>query len=212
MLNHLFGLIFHPRQQWQAIGNLSDEGLKKNLPYALVLAIFPAVAWYFGTTQVGWEIGSSTIGMSGADGVEEGSLIRVADNTALSLAGAFYVAMVIAVAAIGYFIHWMAHTYGATSNPIKGIVIAGFTATPIFIAGIAGIYPIFWFDLILGTSAIAYAVYLLYLGIPIVMDIPQERGFLFASAIVAVALVMIIVVMGVTVIFWEFVAEPEFIR
>ncbi|MGI1678462.1 MAG: YIP1 family protein [Cellvibrionaceae bacterium] len=201
MLNHLFGLIFNPRQQWQTIGNLPDEGLKKNLPYALVLAIFPAVAWYFGTTQAGWQIGNG-----------EDSFVRVAEDTALSLAGAFYVAMVIAVAAIGYFIHWMAHTYGAKSSPIKGIVIAGFTATPIFVAGIAGIYPIFWFDLILGTAAIAYAVYLLYLGIPIVMDIPQERGFLFASAIVAVALVMVTVVMGVTVIFWEFVSEPEFVR
>ncbi|MGH1469755.1 MAG: Yip1 family protein [Cellvibrionaceae bacterium] len=201
MLNHLFGLIFNPRQQWQTISDLPDEGLKKNLPYALVLAIFPAVAWYFGTTQTGWQIGSG-----------DDSLIRVAESTALSLAGAFYVAMVMAVAAIGYFIHWMAHTYGAKSNPIKGIVIAGFTATPIFVAGIAGIYPIFWFDLILGTAAITYAVYLLYLGIPIVMDIPQERGFLFASAIVAVALVMVIVVMGVTVIFWEFISEPEFVR
>ncbi len=200
MLNHLFGLIFNPRQQWQTIGNLPDEALKKNLPYALVLAVFPAIAWYFGTTAIGWKIGNS------------GAPVTVAEDTALSLAGAFYVAMVIGVAGIGYFIHWMSHTYGAKSNPIKGIVIAGFTATPIFLAGIAGIYPVFWFDLILGTAAISYAAYLLYLGIPIVMDIPQERGFLFASAIVAVALVMVTVVMGVTVIFWEFVSEPEFVR
>ncbi|GAB1256825.1 Yip1 family protein [Aurantivibrio plasticivorans] len=200
MLNHMFGLIFSPRSQWQAISNLPEESFKRNLPYALVLAIFPAVAWYFGTTQTGWNIGA------------EGSSITISESSAMSLAGAFYIAMVLSVAGVGYFIHWMAHTYGAASNPVKGIVIAGFTATPIFVAGIAGIYPILWLDVVLGTAAVAYAVYLLYVGIPIVMGIPADRGFLFASAIVAVALVILIAVMGVTVIFWEFISEPEFQR
>ncbi|GAB1265006.1 Yip1 family protein [Aurantivibrio infirmus] len=200
MLNHLFGLLFNPRHTWQVIGDLPDESLKKNLPYAMVLAVFPALAWYIGTTQTGWNLG-----------VDDDS-IRISSESALSLAGGFYLAMVLGVTGIGYFIHWMAHTYGAASNPIKGIVIAGYTATPVLLAGIAGIYPIFWFDIILGTLAVAYAVYHLYIGIPIVMHIPQERGFLFASAIVAVALVIVIAVMGGTVIFWEFISAPEFIR
>jgi len=199
-MNYLIGLLIHPRQTWKDIGALSDERLKRYLPYAIVLAVFPAVAWYFGTTRVGWALSG------------ENPTIRITRESALSLAGAFYVTMVIAVAVIGYFIHWMAHTYGAKSDPIKGIVIASFTATPIFVAGIAGVYPVLWFDILLGTAAVGYAVYLLYLGIPIVMNIPPERGFLFASAVVAVALVIAIAVMGGTVIFWEFIAAPVFDR
>ena len=38
-----------------------------------------------------------------------------------------------------------------------------------------------------GTAAAAYPLYLLYIGIPIVYDIPKERGFMFASATVAVS-------------------------
>jgi hypothetical protein len=45
---------------------------------------------------------------------------------------------------------------------------------------------VLWIDLIIGVVAISWAVYLMYLGIPIVMNIPQERGFLFSSAILAI--------------------------
>jgi hypothetical protein len=50
----------------------------------------------------------------------------------------------------------------------------------------------------------------LYLGIPIVMQIPKERGFLFSSAVLAVCLVIIIVIMVGSVILWDFGAAPRF--
>lgn len=200
MLSNLFGFLFRPHHQWQVVGTMAEKQLNRNLPYTLILAALPAIAWYLGTTRVGW-------GISGED-----SNIRISTDSALSLAGAFYVTMVISVSIIGFFIHWMSHTYGAKSSPMKGVIIAGFVATPVFVAGIAGAYPVLWFDLILATAAICYAVYLLYIGIPIAMDIPKDRGFLFASAVVAVAMVICISIMGVTVIFWEFIAAPEFIR
>lgn len=197
MLNHALGLLLQPRRQWQQIGSLSEKNLRRQIPYAIVLALLPALAWYFGTTKVGWSIGG-------------GEPVRITRESALSLAAVFYCTMVLAVVAIGYFIHWMAKTYGASSYPMKGMVIAGFTATPIFIAGAAGFYPLLWLDILLATLAVAYAVYLLYLGIPIMMGVSEERGFLFASAIVTVSMVMVVIVMVGTVLFWSYVSAPVF--
>lgn len=53
-------------------------------------------------------------------------------------------------------------------------------------------------------------VYLLYISVPIVMRIPSERGFLFASAMVAVGLVGFAALLAVTVILWEMGAMPVF--
>ncbi|HEY8569315.1 Yip1 family protein [Microbulbifer sp.] len=198
MLNHLYGLMVQPRRQWQEIAGLSEKGLNRQIPYVIVLALLPALCWYFGTTEIGWNIGSG------------GQVRTLTSNSALSLVAVFYVTMILAVIAVGYFIHWMAKTYGAQTNPMKGMVIAGFTATPIFIAGAAGLYPVLWLDILLATLAVAYAVYLLYVGIPIVMNVSEERGFLFASAVVTVCLVMAVVVMVSTVLFWSFVAAPVF--
>ncbi|GAA5524177.1 inner membrane protein YohC [Microbulbifer aestuariivivens] len=197
MLSHMFGLLVQPRRQWQQIGNLSEKNLRRQIPYVIVLALLPALAWYFGTTEVGWSIG-------------DGNTRRITHESALSLVAVFYVTMVIAVMAIGYFIHWMAKTYGAKTYPMKGMVIAGFTATPIFLAGVAGFYPVLWLDILLATLAVAYAIYLLYMGIPIVMGVSEERGFLFASAIVTASLVVAVMVMVGTVLFWSFVTAPVF--
>ena len=64
--------------------------------------------------------------------------------------------------------------------------------------------------MILGCAAAGYAIYLLYIGVPIVMRIPAERGFLFASAMVGVGLVGCATLLGVTVILWEMGAMPVF--
>ena len=61
-----------------------------------------------------------------------------------------------------------------------------------------------------GTAAAAYPLYLLYIGIPIVYDIPKERGFMFASATVAVGLVLMVALLGATVSLWEMGAMPVF--
>lgn len=86
------------------------------------------------------------------------------------------------------------------------------TAAPLFVAGVAGVYPVFWFGILLGSAVVAYAVYLLYSGIPIVMNIRPARGFLFAGAVVAVGLAIAIAVMGATVVFWELISAPVFER
>ncbi|WP_295798541.1 Yip1 family protein [uncultured Microbulbifer sp.] len=198
MLNHLYGLMVQPRRQWQDIAGLSEKNINRQIPYVIILAFLPALAWYFGTTEIGWSIG-------GSDQVR-----TLTSQSALSLVAVFYITMILAVIAVGFFIHWMAKTYGAKSHPMKGMVIAGFTATPIFIAGVAGLYPVLWLDILLATTAVAYSVYLLYLGIPIVLNVSEERGFLFASAVVTVCLVMAVVVMVATVLFWSYVAAPVF--
>ena len=42
------------------------------------------------------------------------------------------------------------------------------------------------------------------------MNIPPERGFLYASAVFAVALVSFVGLLGATVVLWDFGAMPEY--
>ena len=64
--------------------------------------------------------------------------------------------------------------------------------------------------MLLSLVAIAWAVYLLYLGVPILMGIEKERGFLFASSILTVCMVILVGMLAVTVVFWGSGLTPVF--
>lgn len=198
MIGKAIGIMLRPTATWQEVAEMSDAQMKPLIFYPAILAIIPALAWYYGTSQVGWTITGKS------------PPVKFTSESAFTIAILFYFAQVVAVWAVGYFIHWMADTYGAESSTTKGLAIAGLCATPILLAGIQGAYPLFWLDFMISLGAISYMVYLLYLGIPIVMRIPQERGFLFASAVVAVGLVMMVIVMASTVILWDLGFAPTF--
>lgn len=198
MIQHTFGLLVKPSDQWRKIAALPTPSFNTLVLYPCIMAILPAVAWYFGTSRVGWTVG------------DNGQAIKLTMESARQISILFYLGMIGCVAVIGYFIHWMAHTYGAQSSITRGIVVAGLTATPLFIAGLVGVYPLLWLDLLIGVAAVSWSVYLLYLGIPIIMNIPEERGFLFSSAVIAIALVILICLMVGSVFLWDLGAAPAF--
>ena len=197
MIANMFGVIFHPKVQWQSIAERQSFPLVGSVFYTALLACVPAVAWYYGTTAIGWKVG-------------DGEVIKLTENSAAVIIGLFYLTMVASICAVGYMIHWMSKTYGTDSSTAKGIAVAGISATPLFLAGVIGFVPVYGLDLLIGVAAVSYAVYLLYLGIPMVMGIPAERGFLFSSAVIAFCMVILMVIMGGSVILWDLGAAPDF--
>ena len=198
MIQHGLALLVQPHTAWQRVAQLPSASFNKLALFPAIMALLPAVAWYYGTSRIGWTVGSSE------------DAIRLTESSAFEISVLFYFVMISSVAIIGYFIHWMSATYGANSSLTKGIVIAGLTCSPLFMTGLVGFYPLLWVDLLIGVVALSWATYLLYLGIPIVMNIPEERGFLFSSAIIAIALVIFVGILVVTVMLWEYGFAPEF--
>ena len=198
MIQHGLALLVQPHTAWRRVAQLQGSSFNALALFPVIMAILPAVAWFYGTSHVGWTVGSS------------GDAIRLTETSATEIAFLFYFVMVGSVAIIGYFIHWMSATYGANSTLTRGIVIAGLTCTPLFVTGLVGFHPLLWLDLLIGVVALSWSTYLLYLGIPIVMNIPEERGFLFSSAIIAIALVIFVGILVVTILAWEYGFAPEF--
>jgi len=196
-VKELIGILFSPRTTWSTLAQESDSKIKSRLLLILLMAAIPPIGFYYGTTQIGWHSG--------------GELIKVSAASAIPLMVLFYFALVASVVIIGLMTHWMSKTYNAQSFPIKGMVLVGLANTPIFLAGLLAFYPIWWFDIFLATAACCYTIRLLYLGVPRLMKVPEDLGMLYASALFAVALVYAVVVLGATVILWEYVAAPVFV-
>ncbi|MCK4952120.1 MAG: YIP1 family protein [Gammaproteobacteria bacterium] len=196
-IQHITGLLSHPEKEWKLIHNERCTIGKCYCSHVLALAAIPAICGFIGTTQFGWQIG-------GRDPV------MLTTDSALTIAVIFYITMLVAVFSVGKMIQWMAKTYDSEQPLPTCIALSAFTATPLFLIGIMQLYPVLWLNFIVGLPALAYTVYLLYVGLPIMMEISKDKAFLFSSAVIAVGMVMLVAVLAATALLWGFGFEPAF--
>ncbi len=198
MLSHLFGILINPAKEWKVIRDTDCTIGKCYCSYVFIMALIPPVSGYFGTTINGWEIGAR-------------EAIKLSSESALTIAIAYYLVMLVGVFSMGIMVHWMSRTYGTEQPLSRSVRLAAFTATPLFLVGIVEFFPILWLNFLLGLPALAYSVKLLYTGVPIMMDVSEETGFLFSSAILAVGMVALICMMVAMSILWFNGFAPQFV-
>ena len=194
----IFSLLTNPATGWERVRE-AQLGIKECYgKYVVPLALVAPVAAFIGTTQVGWKVGQQ-------------DAVKLTVDSALQISVATFFAMLAVVFVMAKTIHWMANTYDSSQSLASCFSLAAFTATPLFLIGITLLYPMPWFIYLVGLPALGYAVLLLYTGVPIMMDINKEKGFLFASAILALGLVSLVGLLAVTVSLWGFGLGPSFL-
>ncbi|WP_413110614.1 Yip1 family protein [Thaumasiovibrio sp. DFM-14] len=198
LLNHLVGLYTHPKQEWHNIDK-QHEGLSSSLSHLLFIALIPPLCAYISSVFIGWKIGA-------------GAPIFLTASSALYMAAAMYIALIGGVFALSYLTLWMSRTFGSTPSFTQCFEVAVYTATPLFMAAIGAFYPHLWFLMVVGLIGLSFSVYLLYTGVPILMHIPEERGFIYASSVVTCGLVLLVSILASTVILWNSGLGPQFVH
>lgn len=188
-LQHMLGVLYHPKQEWQLIKQEHYSALRCYSSHMIYLAAIPPLAAFIGTTQVGWSITGD-------------ELVKLTVSSALPIALAFYLALLIGAGIMAGFVHWMEKTYGSNSSFDDCMVLITFTSTPLFLTGLAALVPILWLDVLIGMAALAFTVHLLYSGVPEIMEIPEDRGFFFSSSILTVGLVVLVGMLATTAVLW----------
>ena len=190
-------LFSSPAEGWVAIRNADLSVKEVYLKYVIPLALITPICGFIGTTQVGWPVaGADTLYMTTA--------------SAFRIAVLSFIAILVAIMMIGKLMQWMGQTYDASQPLSRCISLATFCITPLLFVGVATLYPPLWFIYLLGLPALGYSVFLLYTGVPIMMEVSSDRGFLFSSAIMTVGLIALVGLLAVTVSMWSFGLGPGF--
>ena len=197
ILKHVWGILTEPRAAWTRIREEDRSVAETYIGVVVPLGLISPIAGFIGTTQFGWQIGAS-------------KSVTLTAGSALQISIAYFGAILVALFVIAMLIRWMSETYGEQLSLSRSVALAAYTAIPVFLIGIFQIYPVLWINFLFGLPALAYAVYLLYTGVPIMMDIPPEKGFLFASAVLAVGLVALVGLLASTVVLWSYGLGPAF--
>lgn len=199
MFGHVIGLFTSPVSEWQRIRQKLENDSCQYTALVFLLALIPPVCGFIGTTQFGWKIGTETP-------------VKLTVSSALTIAVAYYFAIVIGIFAVGYMIKWMGQTYVKKVGMSEAVALASFVAVPLLLVGVFEIFPILWVNFLVGLMALGYSVFLLYTGLPILMDLPREKGFLYSTAVLGVGMVALVAMLIVTALLWGVGLSPTFTR
>jgi len=98
-----------------------------------------------------------------------------------------YVAALIMTFVAALVIDALAPTFGGTKNRIQALKTVAFAWTPVWLSGLLSLVPGFW---IIGFVGIAYAIFLLYLGLPVTMKAPEDRAGGYTATVVVSAIIL----------------------
>ncbi len=190
-------LLYNPQQEWHKIADKKESISEIYLRFLIFFALIPPASAFIGSTYIGWSIAG-------------GETHRLTTESALYISIAAYIAILTAVAVIAGFVHLMAKTYGTDPRYRRCLKLTAYSFTPMFAAGVLASFPILWLDMLISLVAIAMSVNLLYKGVPVVMEINPEKGFLFASSILTVCMVSLVGMVAITIVFWGSGLSPIF--
>jgi hypothetical protein len=199
ILNHLWGIYTQPKEEWKSIDE-KHESYFSALSHILIIALIPTAMAYYASAHIGWDIGAGIT----AD------TIYLTKSSALAMSVAMYFGLVLGVIALAVLIQKLAKSFDVLPTYTQSLEIAAYTATPLFMAGFGAFYPQLWFLMSVVLVGLSYSVYLLYTGVPIMLHIPEEKGFIFSSSVVTCGLVLMVILMVSSVILWSIGLGPAY--
>ncbi len=189
---HFWGLFLTPRTEWRLISKENLDVTKIGIFRMLILAAVPTISSLIGINQIGWSLAGNEFN-------------RVALANALPMALAFYVLIIVFTLLMAYFTFAMERTFGEEASFGRCLLFVTYTATPMYIAGLIGLVPIVWLSVLVLLLAVGYSLYLLYLGIPIYMNIDEGKGYVVSTSIIWAGLCMLVMFNVLTVVIWTLI-------
>jgi len=179
MIDRIKNICLTPSTEWRAIEQ--EPGTPGGLltGYALPLAALGAVAGFIG----GSIIGVNTI---------FGGYVRMPVMSGLVLAVWGVIAALLVAAICAVVVNALAPTFGGQKDSGRAFKVAVYSFTPAWVLGVLQVIP--GLGILAGLIGGLYAIYLLYLGLPVLMKSPAERSAAYTAVTVVCVFVAFIVV------------------
>ncbi|RMF62972.1 MAG: DUF1282 domain-containing protein [Calditrichaeota bacterium] len=167
-------IILTPRDALTAVRSEDLPFAPTMKEYVAILAAIPAVAQFIGYALIGLPF------------VGRQNIFRTLIFAILS-----YVLSLVGVVIFGKIINMLASTFNAVQSDANSFKLAVYSYTPVFVAGIFNMIPSLS---ILSIFGALYGIYVLYLGIPVLMEAPQEKAVAYTVVSIIVAIVVMIII------------------
>ena len=176
-------IILNPSDEWNVIASEPTTIGGLYTGYATPLALLPLVSTILFT---------GILGISAADMMGLGNGMPM-DLMAISGMAAFsFILSLVTLFVMGTIVKLVSPSFNGTSDKVQAMKLMTYASTPSWVVALISWIP--FLGALLSFAAIAYVVYLIYLGLHPVLGVPKEKvaGFTVVIILIYVVLVLII--------------------
>jgi len=175
-----------------AIANIAADppsGARVFFGAALWLGLLPPLFAAIGTTTFGWRLGVDPLFLSA--------------ETVVTISLAYFALLLFGFVSTAVVVRWMAHTYGADVSWSRSFSLVTLVGAPLAVGSIFHLYPNAFLNVLVLVPTLIWSMYLLYRGLPTIMNTDPGRGMLMASSLIAYLLVSWVTLLGITAVLWS---------
>jgi hypothetical protein len=161
-------ILTKPAAEWPVIAAEPAEIASVLVGYVLILAAIPAVCLFIGVTL----ISAPFVGGYAITGALTGAVLH-------------YVTNIVSVILAAFVIQALAPTFGSRGDLVQALKLVAYSYTPLWLAGVLYLVIVL---APLGIIAALYAIYLFYVGLPVLMKTPADKvvPYMLVSAVVVI--------------------------
>ena len=167
-------MILSPAAEWPRIEPEPGDAGYLFTSYAAFLAAIPPVCEFLRRGVLGWGPRFHHVHHHGFFSSLSGGIVH-------------YLATFVALYVMAVVIDGLAPNFSARKNPQNALKLAVYSMTPAWVAGVFALIPGLGF---LRLLALLYAVYVFWLGLPVLMKAPSDRRGPYALAVVVCAIIL----------------------
>jgi hypothetical protein len=179
-------IILNPSDEWNVIASepATIGGLYTG--YATPLALIPLVSTILFT---------GILGISAADMMGLGNGMPM-DLMAISGMAAFsFILSLVTLFVMGTIVRLVSPSFNGTSDKVQAMKLMTYASTPSWVVALISWIP--FLGALLSFAAIAYVVYLIYLGLHPVLGVPKEKVAGFTVVIILIYVVLVLIISGI---------------
>lgn len=185
----IFRLLFRPKEVFEALANTRPSPGSVFFGVALWLILLPPIFAYIGSVNFGWRLGA-------------GDPLMLPKGTLLLISIAYFILILVGFFSTALICRWMSYEYNARHG--VGIHFAMITVlgAPLAVGSLIHLYPDAFINVLVLVPTVMWSMYLLYTGLPIVLQTTRRQGMLMASSLIGFLLVAYVSLLGITVVLW----------
>ena len=185
----LLTVLFRPRAVFEDLALSEPSPYRVFFKFLIWFALLPPLFAYVGGLRGGWDLGAANP-----------LVLNESELRVVSLL--YFLVLLVAFVSTAFVSRWMAETYGARHSLGVHMALVAILAAPVTFGSVIHLYPHVFINLLVLIPALIWAMYLLYVGLPVALGINPERGMLMSSSLVGWLLVGFVTLLGITVALW----------